>query len=138
MSAIRLGLGRSIHSVLCGPAVHYQRTKHIDNNTKFHFQRQLLLEGVIRLQHQATDVLFFSDILLDKAKRWERICTSNIDVLFLVVKIQLYLSRPSCKLPESQKLAVRRHTELIIEAENKSLNQSSDPVKAALVASVQA
>ena len=54
------------------------------------------------------------------------------------------------KLPESQKLAVRRHNELIkerqekdrlqqaFEAENKSLNQSSDPVKAALVAPVQA
>jgi hypothetical protein len=47
-------------ALACGPAVHYQRTKHIA--TKYHFQRQLMLEGTIRLQHQAAHVQF-SDIL---------------------------------------------------------------------------
>jgi len=132
---------QSAIALACGPAVHYQRTKHID--TKFHFQRQLMLEGVIRLQHQATDVLF-SDILTKALGK--NLHKQHRRVLFgqdpIVIK--------SIKLPESQKLAVRRHNELIkerqekdrlqqaFEAENRSLNQSSDPVKAALVASVQA
>jgi hypothetical protein len=47
---------QSAIALACGPAVHYQRAKHIGTN-KFHFQRQLMLEGVVRLQHQATDVL---------------------------------------------------------------------------------
>jgi hypothetical protein len=132
---------QSAIALACGPAVHYQRTKHID--TKFHFQRQLMLEGVIRLQHQATDVLF-SDILTKALGK--NLHRQHRRVLFgqdpIVIK--------SIKLPESQKLAVRRHNELIkerqekdrlqqaFEVENRSLNQSSDPVKAALVASVQA
>ena len=46
---------QSAIALACGPAAHHQRTKHI--GTKYHYQRQLLLDGVVRLQHQATEVM---------------------------------------------------------------------------------
>ena len=47
-------------ALACGPAVHYQRTKHIA--TKFHFQRQLMLEkgsfGCSTKRHMCSLVIF--------------------------------------------------------------------------------
>jgi hypothetical protein len=40
-------------SLACGPAAHHQRTKHIAS--KYHFQRKLLLDGVVRYQPRACD-----------------------------------------------------------------------------------
>ena len=39
-------------ALAAGPATHHQRTKHI--GAKYHYQRELLLTGVVRYQHQAT------------------------------------------------------------------------------------
>ena len=79
-------------ALACGPAVHYQRTKHVA--TKYHFQRQLVLEGIVRMQHQATDVQI-SDILtknLGKEKHRQ-----HRRVLFGVDPIRIV----SVALPES-------------------------------------
>ena len=46
---------QSAISLACGPAAHHQRTKHIAS--KYHFQRKLLLDGVVRYQHQASEYL---------------------------------------------------------------------------------
>ena len=51
---------QSAIALACGPSTHHQRTKHVA--TKYHYQRQLLLQGIVRFQHQATEVQI-ADIL---------------------------------------------------------------------------
>ena len=68
---------QSAIALACGPAAHHQRTKHID--IKYHFQRQLLLEGVVRYQHQDTTVQP-SDILTKDPGR--KLYKCHRDVLF--------------------------------------------------------
>ena len=129
-------------ALACGPAVHYQRTKHIA--TKFHFQRQLMLEGVIRLQHQATHVQF-SDILTKSLG--STLHRKHRRVLFGMDPVDLV----SIALPDSQKVFIRRHNELIqqrvqkeelrkaYEHENeKDAKKAGPSTQEALVASVQA
>jgi len=130
-------------ALACGPAVHYQRTKHIA--TKYHFQRQLMLEGKIRLQHQATHVQF-SDILtksLGKTlHRKHRRVLCGQDPVDMV----------SIALPDSQKVFVRRHNEEIqlrknrdelrqayaLENEKEATAAGAVSAQSALLASVQA
>ena len=128
-------------ALACGPAVHYQRTKHIA--TKYHFQRQLVLEGVVRMQHQSTEVQI-SDILTkdlgkEKHKQHRRVLFGD-DAIKVI----------SVALPESQKLYVRRHNEELAQRLKKQdletkfrqhddVSISSDISKQhALVAAIQA
>ena len=95
---------QSALALACGPAVHYQRTKHIA--LKYHFQRQLMLDGVIRLQHQATSVQVADILTKDLDKILHK---KHRDVLFGNEPIKII----SLKLPESQKVYCRRHNEEI-------------------------
>ena len=89
-------------ALACGPSAHYQRTKHIA--TKYHFQRQLLLGGVVRFQHQSTTEQV-SDILtkvLGKVlfKKHRNVLLGRVPVVI-----------DSHKLPESSKVYIRRHND---------------------------
>ena len=89
-------------ALACGPSAHYQRTKHIE--TKYHFQRRLLLDGVVRLQHQATGEQV-SDILtknLGKVlhKKHRSVMSGRVPIVI-----------DSHKLPESNKVYIRRHND---------------------------
>ena len=89
-------------ALACGPAVHYQRTKHIA--TKYHYQRQLLLQGIVRFQHQATQVQIadiFTKDLGGKAHRRHR------DVIFGKTAIEIIAN----KLPDSYKMHLTRHND---------------------------
>ncbi len=93
---------QSAIALSCGPATHYQRTKHI--SIKYHFQRQLLLDGIIRLQHQSTEVQV-SDILTKDVGR--KVHKRHRDVLCGKVPITF----KSVPLPDSYKVYLRRHNE---------------------------
>ena len=80
----------------------YQRTKHVE--TKYQFQRQLLLEGILRYQHQATHVQIADMMTKDLPKKVHKL---HRDVVFGSKPIII----ESHKLPESQKVYMRRHNE---------------------------
>ena len=95
---------QSAIAVACGPAAHHQRTKHIA--TKYHLPRQMLLEGTVRFQHQATEVHtshIFTKYLGKKLHKRHR------DVLIGRVPMEFI----SQKLPHSHKEYVRRYNEEI-------------------------
>ena len=71
---------------------------------KYHFQRQLLLDGVIRLQHQSTRVQVADILTKDLGRKVHR---RHRNVLCGKVPIEI----ESVALPESQKLYIRRHNE---------------------------
>ena len=81
-------------ALACGPAAHHQRTKHIE--IKYHYQRQLLLEGVVRFQHQATGVQVADILTKNLGKKLHKL---HRDVLFGRKSMQII----SHKLPESRK-----------------------------------
>ena len=89
-------------AIACGPEVNFQRTKHID--MKYHYQRQLVLEGVVRIQHQATGQQF-SDILTKNLGK--KLHKRHREVLFGRQPVVI----DSHKLPSSQKAYVRRHND---------------------------
>ena len=93
---------QSAIALACGPGNHYQRTKHI--TTKYHFQRQLLLEGVVRYQHQATHVQIADMMTKDLGKTLHRKFRE-------VTMGKKPLEIISLKLPESNKEYVRLHNE---------------------------
>lgn len=97
-------------AIACGPEVHFQRTKHID--MKYHYQRQLVLKGIVRIQHQATGQLF-SDILTKNVGR--KIHKRHRDVMFGRTPVVI----ESHKLPESQKAYVRRHNDELVRAQQQ-------------------
>ena len=105
-------------ALACGPAVHYQRTKHVA--LKYHFQRQLMLDGVIRLQHQSTTVQI-ADIL---TKDLDRVLhKKHRSVLFGDTPIEFI----SIAVPESQKIYCRRHNEEILRRkQTQELKQKFD------------
>ena len=70
---------QSAIALACGPAVHHQRTKHID--TKYHYQRQLLLAGVVRLQHQDTTVQVADILTKDLGRILHRWSAAVTDLL---------------------------------------------------------
>ena len=120
-------------ALACGPAVHYQRTKHI--TTKYHFQRQLILDGVVRLQHQSTEAQVSDILTKDLGKEKHKL---HRRVLFGDVPIQVI----SVALPESQEVYIRRHNEELAQrlktADLKAKFDNTDSSKTALVAAVQA
>ena len=71
---------------------------------KYNFSRQLVLDGVIRLQHQRRDVLV-ADILTKDLGR--KVHKRHRDVLCGKVPISIV----SVALPDSQKVYMRRHNE---------------------------
>ena len=93
---------QSAIALACGPATHYQRTKHI--GAKYHFQRQLLLDGVVRYQHQAGHLHPADMLTKDLGKKQHK---AHRDVIFGKKPIVIQ----SVKLPESQKIYMRRHNE---------------------------
>ena len=93
---------KSAIALACGTAAHHQRTKHID--IKYHFQRQLFLEGVVRYQHQDTTVQPSGILTKDPGRNLH---TCHRDVLFGRKDLQI-LSR---KLPESAKNYLKRHND---------------------------
>ena len=97
-------------AIACGPEVHFQRTKHID--MKYHYQRQLVLKGIVRIKHQATGQLF-SDILTKNVGR--KIHKRHRDVMFGRTPVVI----ESHKLPESQKAYVRRHNDELVRAQQQ-------------------
>jgi hypothetical protein len=71
---------QSAIALACGPAAHHQRTKHIATKHHFcHLQLQLLLEGVVRYQHQATGVHTSDIFTKDLGKQLHK---QHRDVLF--------------------------------------------------------
>ena len=101
-------------ALAAGPAAHYQRTKHIAG--KYHFQRQLLLDGVVRYQHQDTSVQV-SDVLTKALGRNAH--KKHRDVLLGRKPLQII----SKQLPDSQKQYVRLHNEQL-ETKAKQLRLS--------------
>ena len=95
-------------ALAAGPATHYQRTKHI--GAKYHFQRDLLLQGMVRYQHQATTVQIADIMTKDLHKTLHK---KHREVIFGNSAIQIV----SHRLPESQKVYLRRHNE---ESERKT------------------
>jgi hypothetical protein len=81
-----------IHQLYAEAAAHHQRTKHID--TKYHFQRQLLLAGIVRLQHQDTTVQVADILNTDLGRSLHR---KHRDVLFGRKKNKLKLFRRNCQ-----------------------------------------
>ena len=71
---------------------------------KYHFQRQLVLEGVVRLQHQSTEVQVSDILTKDLGKEKHKF---HRQVLFGEKSIEVI----SVALPASQKVYVRRHNE---------------------------
>ena len=107
---------QSAIALACGPAAHHQRTKHID--TKYHFQRQLLLAGVVRLQHQDTTVQVADILTKDLGRILHR---KHRDVLFGRKQIEI-ISR---KLPDSTKTYLKRHNDqLKLNAKTLALTQA--------------
>ena len=95
---------QSAIALACGPAAHHQRTEHIA--TKYHLQRQLLLEGIVRYQHQATGVHTSDIFTKDLGKKLHK---QHRDVLFGRQPMVF----ESLKLPHSHKEYVRRYNEEI-------------------------
>ena len=89
-------------ALAAGPAAHHQRTKHIAG--KYHFQRQLLLNGVVRYQHQDTAVQA-ADILTKALSR--KLHKRHRDVLLGRQPLKII----SKELPHSHKQYVRLHNE---------------------------
>ena len=93
---------QSAIALACGPSSHHQRTKHVA--TKYHYQRQLLLQGIVRFQHQATEVQIADILTKDlggKAHRRHR------DVIFGKKAIEIIAN----KLPDSYRMYLTRHND---------------------------
>ena len=93
---------QSAIALACGPSTHHQRTKHVA--TKYHYQRQLLLQGIVRFQHQATEVQIADILTKDlggKAHRRHR------DVIFGKKAIEIIAN----KLPDSYRMYLTRHND---------------------------
>jgi hypothetical protein len=87
-------------------------------HTKYNFQRQLLLAGVVRLQHQDTTVQVADVLTKDLGRVLHR---KHRDVLFGRKQIEI-ISR---KLPESTKTYLKRHNdELKLNARTLALTQA--------------
>jgi len=97
-------------ALACGPAAHHQRTKHIE--IKYHYQRQLLLEGVVRFQHQATGVQVADILTKNLGKKLHKL---HRDVLFGRKSMQII----SHKLPESRKEYIRRHNDEVTRRQDQ-------------------
>jgi len=107
---------QSAISLACGPAAHHQRTKHIAS--KYHFQRKLLLDGVVRYQHQASEYLVADLLTKDLGKILHK---RHREVGFGRQEMQIV----SRKLPESNKVYARRHNdELALNAKALRLAQA--------------
>ena len=68
---------QSAIALACRPSAHHQRTKHIA--AKYHFQRRLLLSGVVRFQHQAGEVQIADILTKDLGSKLHR---AHRDVIF--------------------------------------------------------
>jgi hypothetical protein len=75
---------QSAIALACGPSSHHQRTKHIA--TKYHYQRQLLLQGIVRFQHQATQVQIADMLTKDLGSKAHR---RHRDVIFGKTAIEI-------------------------------------------------
>ena len=98
-----------------------------------------MLEGIIRLQHQATTVQF-SDILTKSLGK--KLHRKHRRVLFGQDPVEII----SIALPESQKTYIRRHNELIQQRKEKErlrkafeneTERGEDKVQAALAATAK-
>ena len=89
-------------ALVCGPSAHHGRTKHLE--TKYHFQRHLLADNIIRVQHQDTNHLAVD--LLTKILSAEK-TQLHARVLFGEEPMQVLTKR----LPESQKWYIQRHND---------------------------
>jgi len=97
----------------CTPA---QLVEHID--MKYHFQRQLLLQGVVRYQHQDTTVQVSDILTKDLGRKLHKL---HRDVLFGRKNLE-FISR---KLPESNKTYLKRHNdELLLNAKTMQLRHA--------------
>ena len=107
---------QSAIALACGPSAHHNRTKHID--MKYHFQRQLLLQGVVRYQHQDTTVQVSDILTKDLGRKLHKL---HRDVLFGRKNLE-FISR---KLPESNKTYLKRHNdELLLNAKTMQLRHA--------------
>ena len=93
---------QSAIALACGPSSHHQRTKHVA--TKYHYQRQLLLQGVVRFQHQATEVQIADILTKDLGSKAHR---RHRDVIFGKKAIEIIAN----KLPDSHKMYLTRHND---------------------------
>jgi hypothetical protein len=91
---------QSAIALACGPSPHHQRTKHVA--TKYHYQRQLLLQGTVRFQHQATQVKIADILTKDLGSKAHR---RHRNVIFERKAIEIIAS----KLPDSCKMYLTRH-----------------------------
>ena len=86
--------------------------------TKYHYQRQLLLQGVVRFQHQATEVQIADILTKDlggKAHRRHR------DVIFGKKAIEIIAN----KLPDSCRMNLTRHKRVFLTS--RGLRSSQRP-----------
>jgi hypothetical protein len=72
--------------------------------TKYHYQRQLLLQGVVRFQHQATEVQIADTLTKDLGSKAHR---RHRDVIFGKKAIEIIAN----KLPDSRRLYLTRHND---------------------------
>jgi hypothetical protein len=93
---------QSAIALACGPSSHHQRTKHVA--TKYHYQRQLLLQGVVRFQHQATEVQIADILTKDLGSKAHR---RHRDVIFGKKAIEIIAN----KLPDSYRMYLTRHND---------------------------
>ena len=93
---------QSAIALACGPSSHHQRTKHVA--TKYHYQRQLLLQGIVRFQHQATEVQIADILTKDLGSKAHR---RHRDVIFGKKAIEIIAN----KLPDSYKMYLTRHND---------------------------
>ena len=90
---------------------------HSHNDAKYHFQRRLLLAGVVRFQHQSTEVQIADILTKDLGSKLHR---AHRDVLFGRKQIEIR----SLKLPESHRTYLTRHNdELVLNARKLKLAQ---------------
>ena len=110
-------------AMVCGPSAQHARTKHLD--VKYHFQRQLLVNGIIRVQHLDTACLpadLLTKILSKESTRKHR------EVLLGQAAMQVI----SKELPDSQKSYVQRHNEeLKRQRKRRELKHDYDLLQAA-------
>ena len=93
---------QSAIALACGPSTHHQRTKHVA--TKYHYQRQLLLQGIVRFQHQATEVQIADILTKDLGSKAHR---RHRDVIFGKKAIEIIAN----KLPDSYRMYLTRHND---------------------------
>ena len=120
-------------ALVCAPAAPHQRTKHID--TKYHFQRTLVKDGVVRYQHQDTNHQFTDIFTKDLAKVLHE---RHKNVIPGLAQMQVVTK----KLPESKAAYAKMHNEVLASKEKQdamqrayaSLQKISKPTLLALIA----